>query len=264
MILPSRARAASRASGTSTEACRCSPGGSRRGGGVLAVVRTGDARLGRQRVVAAELDAAPVARHRREAARDDRDVVRALVLEDAELRRAVGVEVAVAVQMVRGDVEENGDVRPKVVDVLELEARELADDPAAAVLRLGERPADVPGHRRAEHLAEERRSRRLPVRAGDADDRRREQPRAELDLAPDREPAAACGGHEGRLARNSGALHQQVHVLDERGVLRAEHDFDARRAKPPGVELAVPVDADDPDAAAGERQRRRLPRAGEA
>ena len=46
------------------------------GGGVLAVVRAGDARLRGQRVVGGELDAAAASRHRAEPARDDGDVVR--------------------------------------------------------------------------------------------------------------------------------------------------------------------------------------------
>ena len=77
-------------------------------------------------------------------------------------------------------------------------------------------------------------------------------------------PRDARGGHEGRLARDAGALDQQVHVVDERGVLRAQDDFDAARAKPPASSSLVPVDADDPHPAARERERRRLARAGEA
>ncbi len=80
---------------------------------------------------------------------------------------------------------------------------------------------------RAEDLSQELARGRLPVRAGDAEQRIRQDPRAELDLAPDGQAARACRGHEGRLARDTGALDQQVHVVDERGVLRAQDDFDA-------------------------------------
>src|SRR3954452_5035423 len=76
---------------------------SRRGRRVLAIVGAGDARLGRQRVVASELDRAldpePARRN-----------LRAGALEDAQLRVAVGLEGAVAVEMVRLQVEQYRDV----------------------------------------------------------------------------------------------------------------------------------------------------------
>ena len=205
-------------------------------------------------------------------ARDDGDVLGRLVLEDAELGGPVGVEVAVAVEVVGRHVEEHGDARPELVDVLELEARQLADDPGVLrdrAVETGQRAADVAGDRdrlagRAEDLAQELAGRRLAVRPGDPEERVRQEARAELDLAPDGHAPRARGGHEGYLARDTGALDQQVHVVDERGVLRAQDDFDAVLAKPPGVQLVVPVDADDPDAAARERERRSLARAGQA
>ena len=212
------------------------------------------------------------ARNLAEPARDDGDVVRALVLEDAELRGAVGLEVAVAVEVVGRQVEEDGDLGPERLDVLELEARELAHDPRVfgdCAVEAGERTADVPGHGDgpaggSKDGAEQLARRRFPVRPGHPDDGVREQARAELHLAPDGEAARACGGREGCLARDSGALHQQVHAVKERGVHRAEDDFDARLAKPPHVEALVPVHADDPDTPARERDRRGLARAREA
>ena len=93
-----------------------------RGGGVLAVVLAGDQRLGRERVVPAELDPPRRARHRPEAARDDRGVVGPLVLEQAQLRVAVGLEGAVPVEVVGLEVQQDGHRRPELVDVLELEA----------------------------------------------------------------------------------------------------------------------------------------------
>ena len=38
---------------------------------------------------------------------------------------------------------------------------------------------------------------------------------AELDLAPDRQPALACGSDERRLARDAGALDEDVHAVQE-------------------------------------------------
>ena len=51
-------------------------------------------------------------------------------LEDAELRVDVPLERAVAVEVVGLEVEQDGDARAERLDVLELERRELADDPA--------------------------------------------------------------------------------------------------------------------------------------
>ena len=145
-------------------------GGCRRGGGVLPVVAAGNEGLRRQLVVGGELD--PVDS---ETARDDLHVGS---LEDAELRVTVRVEGAVPVEMVGLEVEEEGDVTRERVDVLELEARELAHDPRAVRRRergVGERPADVAGNLDgtacgAEDRAEQLGRRRLAVRAGDADE----------------------------------------------------------------------------------------------
>ena len=50
-------------------------------------------------------------------------------LEDAELRVAVRVEGAVAVEVVRLEIEQHSDLAGELVDVFELKGRELADDP---------------------------------------------------------------------------------------------------------------------------------------
>ena len=123
--------------------------GSGRGGGVLTVVRPGDARLGRERIVGRELDARPVPGYGAEPARHDRGVRGRLSLEDPELELRVVLERAVPVEVVGLEVEENGNARLQRVNVLQLERRELADDPR--VRRRGaderrERAADVSGH----------------------------------------------------------------------------------------------------------------------
>ena len=76
----------------------------------------------------------------------DRGVAFALVLEDAELRVAVGLERAVPVEVVGLEIEQHGDARPKFVDVLELEAGDLADDDLLGLhlpVEVGQRAADV-------------------------------------------------------------------------------------------------------------------------
>ena len=113
-----------------------------------------------------------------EAARNDRGVLRRLVLEDPQLRVAVRLERAVPVEVVRLEVEEHRDPRAELVDVLELEARQLADDPG-----LGRRvdPRVARGRRcrqrrprPREHRAEPLGRRRLAVRPRHADDRVRQ------------------------------------------------------------------------------------------
>ena len=92
-------------------------------------------------------------------------------LEDAQLRVSVALERPVAVEVVRLEVEQDGDLALELVHVLELERRELAHDPR--VLRhhdARQRRADVPGDRDrpsggAEDRAEQLRRGRLPVRA---------------------------------------------------------------------------------------------------
>ena len=66
------------------------------------------------------------------------------------------------------------------------------------------------------------------------------------------------------LRWNAGAFDEQVHAVEELGVVRAEDDFDACRAKPARVQLLVPVDSNDRYAATDERERGRLARAREA
>jgi len=82
----------------------------------------------------------------------------------------------VPVEVVGLEVEEDADPEVQLVDVLELEGRELADDPVGGA-RGAERRADVPGDDDvapggAEDRAEELAGRRLAVRARDPDDRR--------------------------------------------------------------------------------------------
>src|SRR5581483_4718957 len=102
--------------------------GGGRGGGVLAVVRPADQRLRRELVFGREFGNSyrSVTVANDEPPGDDR---RPGPLEDPQLRVPVRVERAVAVEVVRLEVEQDGDLAGERVHVLELEARELADDP---------------------------------------------------------------------------------------------------------------------------------------
>ena len=178
-----------------------------------------DARLGRKRVIGVELDAAAEARHGREPAGDDGGVVLGLVLEDPQLRIPVGLDRAVAVEVVGLEVDEHGDAAAEHVDVLQLEGRELADDELPGLgIDPGQRPADVTRGPEAEDRAQELGRRRLAVRAGDADEVDAEQPVAELDLAPDRDPARPRDADEQLARRDARALHEHVHVVEQAGV----------------------------------------------
>ena len=103
--------------------------GGGRGGSVLAIVRSRDQGLGRERVVSRELDPACETRDRTEAAGHDGYILHRLSGEDAQLRVGVGLERAVAVEMVGLEVREHGDPRCQGADAFELKRRELADDP---------------------------------------------------------------------------------------------------------------------------------------
>src|SRR5207248_3713792 len=147
-----------------------------------------------------------------------RDDLRSGPLEDPQLRVAVGLEGTVAVEMVGLEVQQHGDLASQLVHVLELEAGELADDPGARLdlaVELGQCAAHVPGDRRARHRAQELASRRLSVRAGDADQLRLQEAKAELDLAPDRDATSLGLDNERRLARDPGALDQYLHAVEQ-------------------------------------------------
>ena len=174
--------------------------------------------------------------------------------------------------MVGLEVEKHGDVAGERVHVLELEARELADDPGFgvdAVGGVGESAADVAGDLdrpagRAQDRAEQLGRRGLAVRARDADERVSGQEAvAELDFAPDRDRAGTRSRSERRLRRHAGALDHELDTLQQRLLLGPEADFDTAAGKPPGVHRGRTVGGDDRHAPPGERQRGGAARAGE-
>ena len=111
-------------------------------------MRARNQRVGGQVVVGTEFDALGSARNRTEVARHDRDIGFGLVREDPQLRVAVRVERSVAVEVVGLEVEQHRDAWAEAVNVLELKARQLADDPVVVsdrAVEAGERTADVAG-----------------------------------------------------------------------------------------------------------------------
>ena len=153
--------------------------------------------------------------------------------------------------MVGLKVQQHRDPWPESIDVLELKRGQLGDDELVTLdltVELRQRPADVAGHRGAQHEAEPFRGRRLPVRAGDTDDRVRQQPGGELDLAPNGNLALARPRDERCLSRHPRALHEQTDVAKQGDVL---------------VVPELPIGADDLHPTPLERPRRRKPRASE-
>ena len=230
-----------------------------------------DERLRRELVPGAELDPLGAAGDRAEVARHDRDVGLGLVLEDPQLGVAVRVVGAMPVEVVGLEVEQHRDARANAVNVLELEAGELAYDPRTAVDRAVEarqRAPDVAGDGDrlsggAEDRPQQFAGRRLPVRSGDADERVAQKPEAELDLAPHGDAAGARSGRQRRLSRHTRALDEQVDSLEQTFLLRPGVDFDTGFGKPPGVDRRRPVDGDRRDATACECERCRLTRSRE-
>ena len=166
------------------------PARERRGGGGRGVLEV---------VPAAQPDLLRRHGQRRER-RQDRDVAGTLVGEYPQLRVAVGLEGAVAVDVVRLDVQQHRALGRERNGVLELEARRLAHDDRVLPDRSDERRQrrpDVPGDRgrdprRPVYRAEQLDRGRLAVRAGHRDELVRQQPPRQLHLADDLDAALAA------------------------------------------------------------------------
>src|SRR6185312_77995 len=148
-------------------------------------------------------------------------------------------------------------------------ARKLAHDPRALCRSeggIGEGTTHVAGHLDlpagcAEDRAEQLGRRRLPVRAGHADQARarREQPVAELDLAPDGEVARPRTRDQRRFGRYARTLDDEFHPFEQRLLLRSESEFDAEVAEPAGIGVWRTISRDHLNAAPGERGGCRQP-----
>ena len=170
-------------------------------------------------------------------------VAGALVGEDARLGPGVAVEVGMPIQMVGRQVEQRRNPRMEGVGRLELEAAGFDDMQRVGCGRghvRAERHADVAAHqhrvaRGLEHLADERRGRRLPLRAGDGDEAALQPTRGQLQFADDRHTSRAGSCQFGQLGRHAGARHDQIHRREEARVVPAEVERHAGPAKPIGL-----------------------------
>ena len=198
----------------------------------------------------------------------DGDVVVALVGEDPQLRRQVGLEVAVAVEVVGRKVEEDRALGREGDAVLELEAGGLADHGRVGVDlagQRGERRADVAGHRnrlagRPVDVPKQLDRRRLPIRPGHGDEPIRNRPPGQLQLPDHIDPALQSRRDHRRLPRNPGTLDHRSHPIEERQSICIQHDFDTNPPKPCSPIRMPRIDRHNVLAALGQQPRRSLPR----
>ena len=170
----------------------------------------------------------------------DGDVVVALVGEDPQLRRQVGLEVVVAVEVVGGEVEEDRALGREEARVLELEAGGLADHRRVRLDlpgQLRERRADVAGDRdrltgAAVDVPEQLDRGRLAVRPGHRDEPVRQRPPGQLELPHHVDPPLQSGGDHRRLPGNARALDDSPRPLEQCKSIRIQKHFDANPRKP--------------------------------
>ncbi len=145
-----------------------------------------------------------------------------------------GAEVAVAVEVVWGHVEQDPALRGEGLRVLKLEARGLADDRRVGgdlADEGGQGGPDVSGHGDrltggAPDVAEELGDGGLPVRTGDGDEPIGQQAPGQLELADHRNAATPSLGDRGRGAWHPGALDYAAHPLDDFRSIPIQENFD--------------------------------------
>mgnify|MGYP007101901045 CR=1 FL=1 len=130
--------------------------------------------------------------------------------------------VVVAVQVVRGDVRDDGDVRLEVIDVVQLETADFEDIIVEVLGRdlIGVGFPDVSSEADVEtcvpeKVIDEGRRGGLAVRAGYANLLRGVIPSREFDFRDDARPLVAEFHDKGGHRRDSGALHDLVRVKDK-------------------------------------------------
>src|SRR6266536_80596 len=182
---------------------------------------------------------------------DDRAVERDLVRELDE-RVDDLVQVAVAVEMVRLDVRDDGDVGRQLeegaVVLVRLRDEEVA--PAQARVRAEDADPTADDDRRIEaglgqNHSGQRSRRRLSVGPGDRDPLLQAHDLAEHLGSPDhRDPALAGGGDLGIRFVHRGRNDDQVYLGEVPGIV-AEEDLRPERREPGGVLASLPVAAGD-------------------
>ena len=186
---------------------------------------------------------------------EDRDVLGALPGEEIPLRGVVGGACVVDVQVILAGERHDRHLRA-APERLELERGELEHNQivrAEPVHLVEDGVADVAAEQdvtagRLEHRCDERGGRRLPLRAGDPDDRRGAEPEEELHLAPHRHAALGGTAERRRVGTHAGDPEDEVGLFDRRG-LRAlaerERDVETREPGAALLELRRPLRVGD-------------------
>jgi hypothetical protein len=158
-----------------------------------------------------------------------------LVREDQPLRRAVGVERAVPVDMIGREVEQHRDPWVERLLLDELEGGGL-DHEDVVFLERGRRegPTDVAARHHVERPRpqtgrEHPGGRRLAVRPRDRDVRDAREPGPELELTPDRQPALPRPAEHLGRRRDAGARHDEGGVVQIGRIVAAGADLDPQR-----------------------------------
>ena len=138
--------------------------------------------------------------------------------EDPFLGQRIILKAAVPVQMVRGNVQDDGNAGMKALRALQLKARNLEHRPGlirALVDQLHHRNTNVSAHQRRlagllKNLAHQRRSSGLAVRSGNGQRAALEEPRRQFQFTDHRQPKALHLRQFGRIQRHARAHHDQV------------------------------------------------------
>ena len=189
--------------------------------------------------------------------------------KDALFGRAIVFKAAVAVEVVGGDVENDGDLWMKLHGGFELETGDFQNRPGVvgAVVDQGDdREADVAADQRGqaaslEDFAQQRGGGGLAVGAGDGQRMALEKARGQLQLADDRQAEVLHLGQLGGVQRHAGADDNQILAAEGEQAVAAGLDHDAgfdQRGNLLGQRLGrAHVGDGDQSAAPAEKQRRR-------
>ena len=156
----------------------------------------------------------------------DEGILCGLVLQDAHLRHSVLLEVVViAVEVVGGDIHQEGDMHAELVHIIQLEATQLDDEVVGLLVGdhlTGEAEADVPSQcglhtRLGEDVVQPHGRRGLPIAPRDTDDLTLEVATCQLDLGDDGDATLTDSHHDRRLLRDTRALDDLLGTQDELG-----------------------------------------------
>src|SRR5580692_4159764 len=166
---------------------------------------------------------------------EDNEVLRRLCGEDAFLGASVVLEGPVAVEMIRRDVKNDGDLGMELLGGFELETGHFKNRPGIRRAFIDERndgDANIAADQRVEsslleNLANQGRRSRLAVGAGDGKRLAPKETRGQFELADDGAAEVARLHQLGRVERNAGTDDDQVLAAEGEQAVAAGLDHDA-------------------------------------